>query len=1052
MFRLLAPWLLAALAAAGQCSLTLNANLPTGVTGLNYPGVVTHGGSGPWSYQVTAGSLPPGLSVIGNGGAAIFTGTPSAAGSYDFTLQVTDASSCVGVSVLRIVIGGQVAVTPAAFPGGTVGRLYSQPVGLSAGTVPLPLSAVSLNSGALPPGLAITGGGGGFAITGTPTQVGTYSFELFAAGSTGFAATRAYSLTISGNSTAVATPGSLRVTTRLGDPPPPAQQLLISASDGGAYRYAVTAVSPGFRLENASGEFVTPFPLQPRVQPLSNLPGFYTGYIQLTPLDGEAPVVRVTVELVVEPPPTLIVDTAALAVSMRQNDPPVTRNIQVASSDQTLQYTIETLTPIGGNWLALTPAFGPTPANVNVVFNPAGLPEGNYAGTIRISASRNGHPAIGSPKVIPVAFVINPPNAPTGFSASPSALVFNGRVAGALPAAQLLRIDNTGASVSWLAQANVPWLNLSQITGATPSDVVVNVYPDGLAAGTHQGQLTFSSGGASVVVPVTLNLDPAQTNTGDPVLRVNPENVSAIVSTASPFASWNIQVDGVNQNLDVEFTPTVPWLRANPTAARTPTGATILADASGLAPGEHKGAVVAVTTNPINNLRTSYPVNVTLFVTDSATPGLPGSVIPSRSSLFFDWRQGAGVPPSQTVILSSSGLPVDWDASATVTWINLGKRAGRTPEDLEISVSPQFLGAGNYRGEIRFRRGTEEVGIITVFLSIAGPGALRADPAALVYLVETGRDAAPQLFDLSRPDSLFPAEYTIRSMPEWLSVTPDKGATPARLEATLRRDRLPQATTTVLRLEGEIAIESAAGGVRIPVLLTVVPPQGSPAGREAPWILSVTNDASTLPGPVAPGQHATLYGGFEGQDVRVWFDANRAPLLAQQPNQLTVAVPFAVAGRASAKVRVEVDTLSSRDLEVRVADTAPGIYTVNGSGRGFAVGFNEDGAPNADNPAPAGTLVTIALTGLGQTDPPGSDGNRPEPGQGPRPLAPVEIKVAGVVADLIACFSPDGQAEGAIQCQFRLPSIEPGDHPLLVTAGGVASQPGVRIRVGARIE
>jgi uncharacterized protein (TIGR03437 family) len=150
--------------------------------------------------------------------------------------------------------------------------------------------------------------------------------------------------------------------------------------------------------------------------------------------------------------------------------------------------------------------------------------------------------------------------------------------------------------------------------------------------------------------------------------------------------------------------------------------------------------------------------------------------------------------------------------------------------------------------------------------------------------------------------------------------------------------------------------------------------------------------AGGTPSSVTSGLHATLYGGFECRQVRVWFDANCSPLLVRQPHQLTVAVPFAVAGRASTTVRVEMDSLSSRYPEVRVAGTAPGISTVNGSARRFAVGANEDRAPDA------GTRVTIAFTGLGQTDPPGTDGNRPEPRQGPRPLAPVEIKVGAAVA------------------------------------------------------
>jgi uncharacterized protein (TIGR03437 family) len=143
-----------------------------------------------------------------------------------------------------------------------------------------------------------------------------------------------------------------------------------------------------------------------------------------------------------------------------------------------------------------------------------------------------------------------------------------------------------------------------------------------------------------------------------------------------------------------------------------------------------------------------------------------------------------------------------------------------------------------------------------------------------------------------------------------------------------------------------------------------------------------------------------------------------------------------------------VDSLSSRDLEIRVVDTAPGIYTVNGSGRGFAVAFNEDGGKNSDGGAAPGSLATVMLTGFGQTDPPGTDGAKAEAGSEPRPVAPVSVQVAGLVAELIGCATPAGEVHGAIRCQFRVPpGIDAGDYPMLVTSGGVASQPGVVFRV-----
>ncbi len=1038
MFRSLALWTLAALACSAQCVLTLQPNLPTGALGAAYPGTVVHGGAGPWSYALTSGALPNGLSLTPNGGAAVFTGTASAAGTFDFTLRVTDSNACTGSAPLRIVIGGDLTVQPSLLSNATTGRFYSQTLGLSAGSVPLTVTGASLLAGTLPPGLSLTNSGGNWSLAGTPNAVGNYDFTLQVTGGTGFAASRRYVITVTANTAVVANPDNIRLSTRLGEQPLPPQRLTISAADGGAYRYRVVTSSPSFRLDGAAGEYTTPFTLTLDIQSIAGTPGQFLGYVDIIAVDGLAPTTRVPVELIVQSPPSILVSTSSIAVSMRQNEPPVTRNIQISSTDLKLAYTIETLTPIGGNWLTLTPVLGETPASLTAVFNPVGLNPGTYAGTIRVNATRNGVPAVGSPQLIAVSLSVDTPVPTAGFSVSPLALAYSGQVNGPLPPAQPIRVNNATGSVTWSSSGNTPWISLSQITGTTPTDVMVTVIPNGLAAGTHTGSFTITSGNSTVTVPVTLTLS-AVPQSGDPILRVTPDNLVATVTTQSPTAVWNINVDAIGKNYDVQFNPTVPWLTASPGSGTTPAAFNILADASKLETGTHKGAVVVVTTNQ-NGLKTSYPVNVTLYLNSTGTPSNPGSLIPSRSTLFFDWRQGAGVPAPQTLILNTSGIPSNWDATSTVTWINLSKIAGTTPSELEVSVSPQFLGAGNYRGEIRFRRGSEEVAIVTVLLSIGGPGAIRANPSALVFLVETGRDVAPQLFDISRFDSDVSADYSIRSTPDWLTITPASGKTPARLEAQIRRDRLPQATTTVVRLEGEVAIESAAGGARVPVLVTIVPPQGSPSGKDAPWILSVTNAASTQPGPVAPCEHVTLYGGFAGRDTRVWFDNNPGTILSKDDNQITVAAPFALAGRASTRVRVDVDSLVSRELELRVVDTAPGIYTANGSGRGLPKGVEE--------PVEAASFVTIRMTGLGQTDPPGQDGARVAEGETWKPLAPVEVKVGGLIAEVTGCQTPAGEVHGAMACQFRVPpGIEPGEYPLLATVGGIATQPGVILRV-----
>lgn len=58
------------------------------------------GGTGPYSYSLLSGSLPPGLSLA----SGIISGTPTAAGTYTFTIEVTDANGAVDSTTFQIVI------------------------------------------------------------------------------------------------------------------------------------------------------------------------------------------------------------------------------------------------------------------------------------------------------------------------------------------------------------------------------------------------------------------------------------------------------------------------------------------------------------------------------------------------------------------------------------------------------------------------------------------------------------------------------------------------------------------------------------------------------------------------------------------------------------------------------------------------------------------------------------------------------------------------------------------------------------------------------------
>ncbi len=131
------------------------------------------GGTPPYTWNViTADTFPPGLSLSQVGGV---TGTPTAAGSFTFTVRVTDSSgpALSATGDVTIVINPPLAILTTALPSAAIGSTYGAAVQVAGGT---PARTWAVTSGSLPPGLVLNAGSG--QISGTPTASGSYSFGI----------------------------------------------------------------------------------------------------------------------------------------------------------------------------------------------------------------------------------------------------------------------------------------------------------------------------------------------------------------------------------------------------------------------------------------------------------------------------------------------------------------------------------------------------------------------------------------------------------------------------------------------------------------------------------------------------------------------------------------------------------------------------------------------------------------------------------------------------------------------------------------------------------
>jgi uncharacterized protein (TIGR03437 family) len=207
-----------------------------------------------------------------------------------------------------------------------------------------------------------------------------------------------------------------------------------------------------------------------------------------------------------------------------------------------------------------------------------------------------------------------------------------------------------------------------------------------------------------------------------------------------------------------------------------------------------------------------------------------------------------------------------------------------------------------------------------------------------------------------------------------------------------------------------------------------------PAAPPAPSISSIVNDASRVGGAVSPGLVVTITGeNFGASGAKVGVDGIEAPILLAEAKRIVAVMPYAIEGRESVSVVVTEAAGGTASAAVRlpVTGTVPGLYTVDGGGRGLAVAsWNEDS-----------TLMTLIGTGEGQTDPAGVDGQVATADLLPVPIQTVAAWIDGQEVEVVRAGAMEGQIAGKFGVTLRWPEgLGPGQYAVTVRVGEAFSQ------------
>ncbi|MCJ7580634.1 MAG: choice-of-anchor D domain-containing protein [Candidatus Aminicenantes bacterium] len=264
-------------------------------------------------------------------------------------------------------------------------------------------------------------------------------------------------------------------------------------------------------------------------------------------------------------------------------------------------------------------------------------------------------------------------------------------------------ISNLGAAtttINWQASSSQSWITTTPTSGTGEGSIEIDVDTAAFTTGIYQGEVTITDPNAfnsPQIIQVTVGINgpdihlPSSTvafgkgiisETYDSELLIeNKGNSTLTLSIAEAAGSSNFKI--TNSVFSIVSSPTsIPAQSSDKVVIRFSPSAQTTYSTS-----------YKISTNDIDETEVTY--NVT-------GEGVIGAVLAlSKSKLSFGAQLNGTQRETETIIISNSGdFPLQWQATPSHPWIELGSTSGSDNALLNITIDPTDMPEGSHIGEV----------------------------------------------------------------------------------------------------------------------------------------------------------------------------------------------------------------------------------------------------------------------------------------------------------------------------------------------------------------